>query len=131
MNKRDYGLALINLDDFSSNLEQFLKATKVENRCDGLLVLGERFKDEESELLRLLRIPSATVESSALLTRPDADGIKTGAEAIRQLFAWVVSPKDDQRRNIAAVSRGSLEAGALEGIDRAWRDVGSDWAAST
>ncbi|WP_411374998.1 aldo/keto reductase [Arthrobacter sp. MPF02] len=35
------------------------------------------------------------------------------------------------RRNIAAVSRGPLEAGALENIGRAWRHVGSDWAAST
>lgn len=35
------------------------------------------------------------------------------------------------RRNITAASRGPLETGVLEGIDRAWRDVGSDWAAST
>lgn len=99
LNRRDYGLALFNLNDFSSNLELFLKATKVENRCDGLLVLGERFKDEEIELLRLLRIPSATLGSSAPDTRLDAEGIKVAAEAIRQLFASAcVSPKDDQRR---------------------------------
>ncbi|MFF2032626.1 aldo/keto reductase [Arthrobacter sp. NPDC058192] len=35
------------------------------------------------------------------------------------------------RRNITAVSRGPLEAAALESIDRAWRDVGTDWPAST
>lgn len=35
------------------------------------------------------------------------------------------------RRNIAAVSRGPLEAGVLESIEHAWRNVGSDWAAST
>lgn len=35
------------------------------------------------------------------------------------------------RRNITAASRGPPETGVLEGIDRAWRDVGSDWAAST
>ena len=35
------------------------------------------------------------------------------------------------RRNITAASRGPLPAAALEGIDRAWRDVGSDWPAST
>ena len=35
------------------------------------------------------------------------------------------------RRNITAASRGPLPAAALEGIDRAWRDVGADWPAST
>ena len=34
-------------------------------------------------------------------------------------------------RNITAASRGPLPAAALEGIDRAWREVGSDWPAST
>lgn len=54
--------------------------------------------DEEADLLRLLRIPSATVGSSVSDTRPDAEGIKLAAEAIRHLFARVcASPKDDQR----------------------------------
>ncbi|MDQ0823296.1 aryl-alcohol dehydrogenase-like predicted oxidoreductase [Arthrobacter sp. V4I6] len=35
------------------------------------------------------------------------------------------------RRNITAVSRGPLQPEALGGIDRAWREVGSDWSAST
>ncbi len=35
------------------------------------------------------------------------------------------------RSNITAASNGPLPAAALEGIDRAWRDVGSDWPAST
>lgn len=35
------------------------------------------------------------------------------------------------RRNIAAAGRGPLPAAALEGIDRAWRAVGSGWPAST
>ncbi|MGX1159381.1 aryl-alcohol dehydrogenase-like predicted oxidoreductase [Arthrobacter sp. SLBN-100] len=35
------------------------------------------------------------------------------------------------RRNITVVSRGPLPAAALEGIDRAWREVGFDWSAST
>lgn len=35
------------------------------------------------------------------------------------------------RRNIEAASRGPLQAEALQGIDRAWRAVGSDWPAST
>lgn len=89
LSRRDYSLALFNLNDFNNSLELFLKTTKVENRCDGLLVLGERFKDEETELLRLLRIPSATVGSPIPDTPPDAKGIKTGAEAIRELFACV------------------------------------------
>lgn len=89
LNRRDYGLALFNLNDFNNSLELFLKTAKVENRCDGLLVLGEKFKEEEIELLRLLQIPSATVDSSASDTRPDAKGIKLAAEAIRKLFACV------------------------------------------
>ena len=35
------------------------------------------------------------------------------------------------RRNVTAASRGPLPAEALEGIDRAWHDAGSDWPAST
>jgi aryl-alcohol dehydrogenase-like predicted oxidoreductase len=35
------------------------------------------------------------------------------------------------RRNITAAGRGPLPAEALESIDRAWHDVGSDWSAST
>ena len=35
------------------------------------------------------------------------------------------------RRNVMAASRGPLPAPALDGIDRAWRAVGSDWPAST
>ena len=35
------------------------------------------------------------------------------------------------RWNIMAASRGPLPASAVEGIDRAWRAVGSDWPAST
>lgn len=35
------------------------------------------------------------------------------------------------RQNITAANRGPLDAAALEGIDRAWRDVGSEWPAST
>lgn len=31
------------------------------------------------------------------------------------------------RRNITAGSRGPPETGVLEGIDRAWRHVASDW----
>jgi DNA-binding LacI/PurR family transcriptional regulator len=89
LNRRDYGLALFNLDDFNSNLELLLKTAKVENRCDGLLVLGEKFKDEETELLQLLRIPSATVESSVPDTRLAAEGTNLAAEAIHQLFACV------------------------------------------
>jgi DNA-binding LacI/PurR family transcriptional regulator len=89
LNRRDYGLVLFDLNDFNNNLELFLKTAKAESRCDGLLVLGERFKDEETELLRLLRIPSATVESSVSDTRPDAEGSKLAAEAVRQLFACV------------------------------------------
>lgn len=89
LNRRDYGLALFNLDDFNNNLKLFLKTAKVENRCDGLLVVGEKFMDEEADLLRLLRIPSATVGSSVSDTRPDAEGIKLAAEAIGHLFARV------------------------------------------
>ncbi|QDY89183.1 aldo/keto reductase [Arthrobacter sp. UKPF54-2] len=35
------------------------------------------------------------------------------------------------RRNVMAASRGPLPASALDGIDRAWSAVGSDWPAST
>jgi aryl-alcohol dehydrogenase-like predicted oxidoreductase len=35
------------------------------------------------------------------------------------------------RQNITAASRGPLATSVLEGIDCAWRDVGSDWTAST
>ena len=97
LNRRDYGLALFNLNDFNNSLELFLKTAKVENRCDGLLVLGERFKDEETELLRLLRIPSATVGSPIPDTRLAAEGTNLAAEAIHQLFACVRVAKDDQR----------------------------------
>jgi LacI family transcriptional regulator, repressor for deo operon, udp, cdd, tsx, nupC, and nupG len=89
LNRRGYGLALFSLHDFNNSLELFLRTANVENRCDGLLVLGKRFKDEETELLRVLRIPSATVAGSVSDTRLDAEGIKLAAEAIRQLFARV------------------------------------------
>lgn len=38
---------------------------------------------------------------------------------------------DHLRRNLMAASRGPLPAAALDGIDRAWRAVGTDWPAST
>lgn len=89
LNRRGYGLALFSLHDFNNSLAVFLKTANVGNRCDGLLVLGEKFKDEETELLGRLRIPSATVGSSVSDTRAGAVGTKLAAEAIRQLLARV------------------------------------------
>lgn len=89
LNRRRYGLALFSLHDFNNSLKLFLRTAKVENRCDGLLVLGEKVKDEDAELLRLLAIPAAMVDSPVSYTRADAEGTKLAAETIRQLLARV------------------------------------------
>lgn len=52
------------------------------------------------------------------------------APGVHTAIAGTAKP-DHLRRNLMAASRGPLPAAALDGIDRAWRAVGSDWPAST
>ncbi len=77
------------------------------------------------ERLRALELDPGDLEWAefALRFTVYASGVHTAIAGTAKL--------DHLRRNLMAASRGPLPAAALDGIDRAWRAVGSGWPAST
>ena len=77
------------------------------------------------ERLRTLELDPGDLEWAefALRFTAYAPGVHTAIAGTAKL--------DHLRRNLMAAGRGPLPAAALDGIDRAWRAVGSGWPAST
>jgi len=86
LSRRGYGLVLFDLNDFDGDLEALLRKNNVENRCDGILILGADPGDERMENLCLDRIPSFSIDTGTAASPSAGTDESSGtSQAVDQL----------------------------------------------